>query len=791
MRFLVTILFFVAFTYLSFGQCSHKHHRLSSYFSEENLRSDTIDVLHYDIYLDLSNMASAELSANSVVNFQAKMSGVTSLTLDLEGLTVDSVIYNNQQVAFIQQDSIMRISFPNNLSTNTSESVKVYYHGSPIIDPSGWGGGYYSGGYAFNLGVGFDSKPHNYGRTWHPCFDNFVERVAYSIAIETSPSNMGTSIGNLTDTTHLTNGNIRWNWEMTESIPSYLSMFAVSNYSEVKSIHQGINNAIPISLFARSSDTNNLKQSFIHLPNAIQAFEKSFGPYQFNKVGYSLVPFNGGAMEHATNITYPLSSANGNLSSETLMAHELGHSWWGNWVTCETPEDMWLNEGWASYSAILFLESVYGWERAVKEMNNTLFPVISRAHITEGGFLAVSGLPHELTYGTHTYDKGALVAWNLRGYLGDSLFFDGIKSFLNQHAFSTMNSEEFRDDLSQITGVDLTPFFDGWVFQGGYPAVELNEFSVAANNEVSVEIEQKLRGIDTYFTAMPVELLFTNQQGDSTYRNIAVNGHITTDSYTLPFEPTEVHVNPNRKLALAHTEVNQEVTSTGIISSNDVLIQSLQANTVNAAGKLHVELYWVRADDVKDYNTKAFKVSKDRYWKVNRSTASEFNLSATILFDAGNSGGFLDSALLLNYPEDSLVLLYRPNQSYDWEVYENVMFNNLGNPNDGRAVAQINLLIDGEYTLGARDQAVLGVEQNNHFESFLTVFPNPTSGETTIKLNNENIKTVTCYSIDGKNVYTSTVNSQSSTIPTLPTGNYIIQVETETGKKYKSTLVAQ
>jgi aminopeptidase N len=174
MRVLITTLLFASFTYLSFGQCSHRNHQASSYFSQENLRSDTIDVLKYDIYLDLSNISTAQLSANSIVSFQAKMSGVNSLTLDLEGLTVDSVIYNAQQVPFIQQDSIMRISFSNELSTSNNESVHIFYHGNPIMDPSGWGGVYFSGGYAFNLGVGFDSKPHNYGRPWHPCFDNFV-----------------------------------------------------------------------------------------------------------------------------------------------------------------------------------------------------------------------------------------------------------------------------------------------------------------------------------------------------------------------------------------------------------------------------------------------------------------------------------------------------------------------------------------------------------------------------------------------------------------------------------------
>jgi len=778
-----------------YAQCSHKNHRASSYFSEENLRSDTIDVLHYDIYLKLDNVSGGQLTAWSEVSFTAKLPNVNSLTLDLQELTVDSIVYGQQLLNYQQQDSIVRMSFPTSLSTSDTERVVVYYSGQPVIDPSGWGGVYYSGGYVFNLGVGFDSKPHNYGRTWHPCFDNFVERVQYSIAIETNAANRGVSIGELADTTHLSNGNIIWQWDMEEAIPSYLSMFAVSSYEEVKSQHQGMNNLIPISLFARAADTNNLKQSFINLPNAIDAFETGYGPYQFNKVGYTLVPFNGGAMEHASNVTYPRSSANGTLNSETLMAHELAHSWWGNWVTCETPEDMWLNEGWASYSAILFLESVYGWDRAVEEMNSTLFPVISRAHIQEGGYLAVSGLPHNLTYGTHTYDKGALVAWNLRAYLGDNAFFDGVKTFLNQHAFSTMNSEEFRDDLSQITGVDLTAFFEGWVFNGGYPAVEFNSLTATSTNgDVTVELEQKLRGIEQYFTAMPVEILLRNDQGDSSYQSIDVNGQLASGTFNLPFTPTEVIVNPNQKLALAHTQVQHEVTQQGNLSGNDVLIQALSATDVTTSGDLTVELFWVRPDGIKDYLNQPYRLSQDRYWRVTKSSGSDFTLEANILYDAGQSGGFLDSALLLNYPEDSLVFLHRSGPGGDWTPYPYAQFQNFGNNTDGRGLIEISQFDEGEYTLGVWDQTVLGILDGKSLPKSreINVYPNPSSGITRVTLvePDERMKEVICYALSGAEVYRSTTESNEVEIPKLPSGTYLIKVKTDQ-HEYASTLITQ
>ena len=93
---------------------------------------------------------------------------------------------------------------------NDSMSLKIYYNGSPIKDNSGWGGWYWSGDYAYNLGVAFEDDPHNYGRIWHPCFDNFVERALYSIDIETDSGKVGSSVGLLQGNTNLINGHTTW-----------------------------------------------------------------------------------------------------------------------------------------------------------------------------------------------------------------------------------------------------------------------------------------------------------------------------------------------------------------------------------------------------------------------------------------------------------------------------------------------------------------------------------------------------------------------------------------------------
>ena len=110
---------------------------------------------------------------------------VTVLDLDLLQMTVDSITSQGQLLASTYNDTLLSVTLPLALNMEDTSSVVVYYNGSPQGDPSGWGGWYFQGNYAYNLGVGFDADPHNYGRVWHPCFDNFVERATYDFSILT------------------------------------------------------------------------------------------------------------------------------------------------------------------------------------------------------------------------------------------------------------------------------------------------------------------------------------------------------------------------------------------------------------------------------------------------------------------------------------------------------------------------------------------------------------------------------------------------------------------------------
>lgn len=789
------LFFFLIVSHVGFAQsfsdgfrCSHA--ALGAMAPENinfNDRSDSIDVLNYSIYVDVTDFVNKQITARCVVHIQAKQA-ISALPLDLLVLTVDSVKFQGNTLNFTHNDTFLTI--PLSMNNQDTGSIEVFYHGSPVKDASGWGGWYWSGDYAWNLGVGFAADPHNYGRIWHPCFDSFKEKATYDFYITTESPKVATANGVLMNETQ--NGNfITRHWQLTDPIPTYLAALAVAPYQTVHMTYSG-NQTIPIELYAKAGDTTNMKASFVHLENAIQSFENGYGPHAFQKIGYSMVPFNSGAMEHATNIAYPISSANGTTNSEKLMAHELAHHWWGDKVTCETAEDMWLNEGWASFSEALFLEEVYGKSSYTEEIQSTLLKVISKAHIQEGGYLAVSGVNHTNTYGTHVYDKGALVAHNLRTYLGDALFFSGVSQFLDQRAYGTMNSTQFRDELEQITGEDLGDFFEDWVFNGGFPDFRFSKVDtiVTSNPEYRLEftIEANSVGAPSTFENVPLRIAFFDETGNPFYTNITYSSMDTAFSANIPFLPSCAQINSETEVAYANTFDRFWVTPNSNfsnLSGNSKMV--VQTGNFSDSAMLIIEHHWVGPKGAVDETAQRYQLSDDHYWSIHGIIPNDFDAEAVVLFNTTSSNSYLDSGLV-STGIDSLVLLYRQNAEDLWREYDD--YNLMVGP------TTIRNLKKGDYCFANKGDLVSSIQEaREQVQGCIKVYPNPSSQRISFEACKA-IKQIEVYDTNKRLKYTHRVNSNevshSVDISNWPKGTYFYAVTLKRKKEtFSGKLIVQ
>ncbi|MFM2049484.1 MAG: hypothetical protein RI955_2032, partial [Bacteroidota bacterium] len=422
-----------------------------------NQRSDTIDIKKNQINLNITDYANQQISGNAVINFSTKKNNTNSIVLDLLMMTIDSVKFNNIITTYNYVSPYLTINFGTVLSQNTNASVQVFYHGHPQIDAT-WGGFSFNGVYAYNMGVGFSTQPHPFGRSWFPCFDNFIEHSLFEFSITTPKHYKAACNGILQNHFINLDSTEVWNWKLNQEIVSYLAGVAVAPYATVHQTLTGINsNLIPVELTALPTDTQAVKLFMNKLQPALTTFETLFHPYVWDKIGYVIVPFGSGAMEHASNIAYGRPFIN--AAYESIYPHELSHHWFGDLVTCDNAGDMWLNEGWAVYCEKLFYENAYSKARYFQEVKANHLDVLSNTHLTDSAYLAVANVPDNRTYGSTVYDKGADMIHTLRTYMGDAKFFSSLQQYFLNHQFKNSHTTQFRDSLMQYSGLNLTDYF--------------------------------------------------------------------------------------------------------------------------------------------------------------------------------------------------------------------------------------------------------------------------------------------------------------------------------------------
>lgn len=783
------------------------------FLQAQDLRGDSIDIRTYILRLDVSDFASKILKGDALLGIKAKTNAVETIQLDLLKLNVDSVKVNSFLAPYTYNDTLLNINLLTTLNTGDSATVHVFYHGHPVQMQGDFGGFYWTNTYAFNIGVSFLENPHNYGRVWFPCFDNFEVRSYYEFYITTKNIHKAFCNGILQGVTNAGNKKI-WHWKLSQAIPSYLASVAVANYATVSDTVHGINGSIPVELAAEAADTAVLKNLFVHLHDAFHIQEQMWGAYQWDRVGYCMVPFNAGAMEHATNIgfmSYYLNVYAG--QAETTMAHELSHHWFGNLVTCDSAAEMWLNEGWARYNEHLFLERLYGdsvYEDAVRQNHED---VLHRAHVSDGAYLPVNGVPTAQTYGKTVYDKGADVIHTLRAYMGDSLFFHCVKEYLNAYKWHTASTAQLQNFLSQCAATNLNNYFNDWVNSPGFPhfSIEKNEtFYTQSGPELftghRLLIRQQLSYASHYYQQVPITItMFTNSFGIwKRYDTVvSVSGECTQISMYDPWmeQPVYFAIDFDDKIQDAITDEWKVISDTGTFDFGTAkMLLQVTANTDSSL--IRIEHNWLRPEPM-HHKIPGVLLHDKRYWTVDGIFESGFIANATIYFDGHDVS--LDSTFFTN-SEDSLLMMYRPAPDSEWVTVNAVVLNTLGNPSDKVGYMTVNGIIKGQYCMAIRNAQIpdtttffsvcnfTGIIENDEVENF-RLFPNPVEQMLTLSFNRNVFVKAEMFDITGRRIGTYKI-STGETLLQLSTGNitngtYLITLTTNNNLQTTQKLIKQ
>ncbi len=680
---------------------------------------DTIDVVHYDIYIDNVDTEADTIVAHSKLLLTPKLDNISTFTLELLSLTIDSILIDNSPPAsYNHYDPLLEIELNNAINTGDTIEVSIYYHGQPFHE--NWGGYHFSGDYSFNLGVGFISIPHNLGKAWFPCVDDFTDRATYDFYITVSDDETAVCGGTLVEVTEIEDNKSTFHWELHQTIPTYLASVATGEYYLYEDKYNGLEGEKQITIYTKPNDSTDIEGSFAHLKNITNIFETYFGPYKWDRIGYVGTAI--GAMEHATNIAYPNSCINGNLTYEYLIAHELSHMWFGDLVTCESAQEMWLNEGWATFCEMFYREKLYSQEDFIIYMRATHADVLQYCHTSsgDGDYYKLNDIPQEYTYGMTAYDKGATIVQSIRAYLRDSLFYEGVKSYLDEYAFNSASSYDLRDELTNATGIDMTDFFDNWVFNRGTPHFSIDSFKVASEDrndyETHIYLKQKRKGYDFLGNSNIVEVTFMDDDWNTHTDTVHFSGRNGHSVKTVPFETTVAFVDLMEKTYDATTDEYKVISNAGNYKFSETFCK-IQVEDINDSAFVRVVHNWIAPDTLID-PVPGFKLSDYRYWQINGIFPEGFNATARFFY---SKDGFLDNTLIKS-DQDSVVILYRSNAGEKWQETD---FYREGVWNIG--YLYVENLQPGQYALGAWDTEYVGEDKpkTQDKKKRLKVYPNP------------------------------------------------------------------
>ena len=361
------------------------------------------------------------------------------------------------------------------------------------------------------------------------------------VFVTTDAANMAGSNGLLTNVVDLGNGKERYEWKSNYAIDYYLISIAVAEYVEynVYANPTGATNPILIQNFVYNNP-NTLPYFQAEINNTadfLEYFSEIYGMYPFEneKYGHCMAPFGGG-MEHQTMTSQ-------GWFEDGLTAHELGHQWWGDNVTCATWADIWLNEGFATYSDYLMVEHFQSANNATSQMNGIHSNVMSQ---NGGSVYCLDSLnSNRIFNGRLTYDKGAAIIHTLRFLINDDpTFFNVLKTYQTTFTDSTARLNDFKLIAETVSGLDLTNFFNEWYYGEGFPTYSAEWNKIDDNVIIELSHTSSKASVTPLFTN-DIEIKVTGVSGLVETQIFTVNAN--TMSLSLPFTENvySIQIDPN------------------------------------------------------------------------------------------------------------------------------------------------------------------------------------------------------------------------------------------------------
>ena len=514
-----------------------KRYLLKSTFKESQNYSD-YDLVYQRIAWEI-NPNVKYINGSVTSYFKSQLENLTEIEFDLNDSTmmVDSVFQHNQKINFTQNDSKLRIILNIPLKNLTLDSISVFYQGEPEPEINGFGS--FSKSEHAGIPVIFTlSEPYG-AMEWWPCKQSLIDKIDSIDVIVSCPDSFRTASNGILVSDIVENGIRTMHWKHRHPIATYLVAIAVTNYAVYSDwLDLEDSRKIEILNYVYPENLEKAKGETPVTAEFIQLYNELIGEYPFADEKYGHAQFGwGGGMEHQTmSFMY-------NFSYE-LVAHELAHQWFGDFITCGSWQDIWLNEGFATYLTGLVYENLqdgFWWPRW-KKLN------MDRIVSQPGGSVFVNDTTDIGTIfsGRLSYSKGAYLLHMMRWVLGDASFFKGMKSYFNDPRLANgfANTGQFIEHMEAAGDTSLSEFVNDWFYGEGFPLYSAS-YSPVGDGILKITLSQTTSHPSVDFFEMPVPVRVYNfDKTDSTdFRlvNTSINQEFLVN---VDFKVAELKIDP-------------------------------------------------------------------------------------------------------------------------------------------------------------------------------------------------------------------------------------------------------
>jgi aminopeptidase N len=463
------------------------------------------DVQHYVIDIEIDPVAQS-IAGSVSVRFAVTAATLDTVSLHLnDGLNVSGVFEDATPRAYARGGGVIDIDLGGPRALDDTVTVTVNYDGFPAPP-----------GLRFHARAVYNLSEPDYARNWFPCYDEPWDKATSEMICTVPDDRVCASNGLLVSEVNNGDGTKTYHWSTRYRLATYLVSVAISGYTSWSDwFHYSPTDSMEMPYYVYPYKEAAARIDFAPTPAMMQFFSDTFGmyPYVEEKYGTAMAEVGGG-MENFTCTTYGQVLVTGDNRYDWVVAHEVAHSWWGNSVTMADWPDIWLNEGFATYSDALWSEHIGGPAELNARMEGFKAEYFDE-DTNDGRFPIYDPV---ILFGATVYEKGAWILHMLRYVVGDTTFFDILRTYQSTYAHSNADTEQFKAVCEAVSGMDLTAFFDEWVYQAGFPWYGYSWLTYEAGgyHYVRARVIQVQTSAPVF--TIPVEFMVSTTAGDTTVR---------------------------------------------------------------------------------------------------------------------------------------------------------------------------------------------------------------------------------------------------------------------------------